>query len=131
MTKPTLKDFAAELTAAIASNQKVLDTFKERLADNPVYAFKWSDGAMQAAAKMQVYERFLIACEKDLSEVTDIETEEQRVEQLRTYITTEAFRMAEQVPSSTSRASNAMENFERQAYIKLAKFFEGIGYFSL
>lgn len=100
----------------LASCQKELDTFAERFATNPAYAFTWAP--LSAAASLTILQSIAEACKADL----DGRTEEEAYEHIRAYIEQNAMNHADRVNRSTSATSNLIGDYERVQWVKLMNF---------
>ena len=117
MTQRTLPVIIQNLNAMIGPKQDEIDSFREKLAKNAEYAFRWADGAMKAAAEVAVYKRVVAVAEAMLHEG-------QTVEQLRSFVIEEAWSATRSLTSqSTSACTNDMHRHAAVAYAELLSGF--------
>lgn len=125
----TLESLNATLDTVIARATASLDKFKERLGETPEYAFEWGTDALASAATLRVVEEAKHYANLDNEVEGKPVTFEERLTNMRRYFTDSAMRASEQVPASTSAMSNLVENYRRQALVKLVHTLNG-EYFS-
>lgn len=89
---------------ALCGAQETVDKFAERLAKDPVYAFEWADGAMQAAAEVALGQRVRAMLDGGAG-----------VPQVLAHLRRELMDLAGRVASSTSACSNRMADYKRAA----------------
>ena len=85
--------------------QARLVKFKQRLAEDPSYAFSWADDAFEAAAQLQV----------SLSIVNELK-DGREVKLLSEYILSMITGKSKRVASSSSACSNLMDQYTLAAY---------------
>jgi len=85
--------------------QARLAKFKQRLAEDPSYAFSWADDAFEAAAQLQV----------SLSIVNELK-DDREIEMLRDYMLSLITSKSRRVASSSSACSNLMDQYTLAAY---------------
>lgn len=105
------------LESAITQNNKVLAIWKAKLEEDPRSAMEWSLGTMEAVAHSHVYRQGLNALEHFKSHnSSDV------MAAFKEYATGYALQKASNVESSTSITANRMNDYERQAWAKMAAF---------
>lgn len=101
------------LADMIASGEDTIDKFKEKLTANPAYAFEWAQGAIEAAAKLDVAIR-----------LQGILTHENGgFDAVMKNALREALRGARNPSHSTSTVSNLVDEAKTAAYAEIADLF--------
>ena len=108
------------LEAYVRGAERQLGPFKERLEENPAYAFEWSDSAFRAAAEKEVFEKFLEAMTYNELE----ETDEEKVERLLGHAERE-MRIHLEPKRSSSFAANEMGHERGKALRSVVELLEG------
>lgn len=107
--------FAGEIRRA---KSKLLD-WQTRCALNPLNAFEWADGAVEAAATLDTYSRLGHNIERLHMEPESDRTPEQTLEHIKTFATREAIRFARDPAHSTGQVSNLSARYVGAAYAKI------------
>lgn len=48
-----------QMKSRIEMDQEVIEKFREKLGNDPTYAFEWGDEAMKAAARLRVFRHYV------------------------------------------------------------------------
>ena len=108
------------LEAYTQNAERQLGPFKERLEENPAYAFEWSDSAFRAAAEKEVFEKFFDALTYNELD----ETDEEKVERLLGHAERE-MRVHLEPKHSSSFAANEMDRERGKALRTVVELLEG------
>lgn len=120
MTKMTMTEATERAKKIAADNidsaEQVIVKFKKNLEENPAYAFEWSEGAFEAAAKIDVNKYALTMLTHEKGGL--VET----IKQVRHQV----LRGARNVESSTSHVSNLVNRFKTASLANLLESLEDV-----
>jgi hypothetical protein len=123
------EDLQNTLRVIIERADTSIAKFKKNLDESPVYAFQWGTDALAASATQRVAQEALHYLEAQPEEGKPEQPFETKLANLREYFTRQMMQAAESVPASTSVMSNMVDNYRRQALVKLVNTLNG-EYFS-